>query len=69
MTLAWTLFAFVGLFTARYMRQVWEPTELLGKKAWFTVGIKIHTQKLLVEFKLKRCVNFDEYFGLFLTIS
>ena len=40
MTLAWILFAFVGLFTARYMRQVWEPTELLGKKAWFTVGIR-----------------------------
>ena len=39
MTLAWILFAFVGLFTARYMRQVWEPTELLGKKAWFTVSI------------------------------
>ena len=38
MTLAWTLFAFVGLFTARYMRQVWEPRKLLGEKAWFTVG-------------------------------
>ncbi|KAM7431939.1 DOMON domain-containing protein frrs1L [Porites harrisoni] len=37
MTLAWLLFAFVGLFTARYMRQVWEPTKLLGEKAWFTV--------------------------------
>ena len=38
MTLAWLLFAFVGLFTARYMRQVWEPTKLLGEKAWFTVS-------------------------------
>ena len=38
MTLAWPLFAFVGLFTARYMRQVWEPTKLLGEKAWFTVS-------------------------------
>ena len=38
MTLAWPLFAFVGLFTARYMRQVWEPRKLLGEKAWFTVG-------------------------------
>ena len=42
MTLAWILFAFVGLFTARYMREVWEPKELLGKKAWFTVGIVIN---------------------------
>ena len=38
MTLAWPLFAFVGLFTARYMRQVWEPRKLLGEKAWFTVS-------------------------------
>ena len=38
MTLAWLLFAFFGLFTARYMRQVWEPTKLLGEKAWFTVS-------------------------------
>ena len=38
MTLAWLLFAFVGLFTARYMRQVWEPRKLLGEKAWFTVS-------------------------------
>lgn len=42
MTLAWILFAFVGLFIARYMRQAWEPRELLGKKAWFTVGIPFH---------------------------
>lgn len=42
MTLAWILFAFVGLFIARYMRQAWEPRELLGKKAWFTVGIPLH---------------------------
>jgi len=39
MTLAWILFASVGLFTARYMRVVWEPKQLLGTKAWFTVGI------------------------------
>lgn len=39
MTLAWILFAFVGLFTARYMREVWEPKQLMGTKAWFTVGI------------------------------
>lgn len=39
MTLAWILFAFVGLFTARYMREVWEPKQLLGTKAWFAVGI------------------------------
>ena len=39
MTLAWVLFAFVGLFTARYMREVWEPRQLLGEKAWFTVGM------------------------------
>ena len=38
MTLAWVLFAFVGLFTARYMREVWEPRQLLGEKAWFTVS-------------------------------
>ena len=38
MTLAWILFAFVGLFTARYMREVWEPKQLLGTKAWFAVG-------------------------------
>ncbi|XP_068710334.1 ferric-chelate reductase 1-like isoform X2 [Montipora foliosa] len=37
MAIAWTMFAFVGLFTARYMREVWEPTEIFGKKAWFTV--------------------------------
>lgn len=37
MAIAWTGFAFVGLFTARYMREVWEPTEIFGKKAWFTV--------------------------------
>lgn len=39
MTLAWVLFAFVGLFTARYMREVWEPRKLLGEKAWFTVSM------------------------------
>ena len=39
MTLAWILFASVGLFTARYMREVWEPKQLLGTKAWFAVGI------------------------------
>ena len=39
MTLAWILFAFVGLFTARYMRDVWEPKQLLGTKAWFAVSI------------------------------
>lgn len=39
MTLAWILFASVGLFTARYMRVVWEPKQLLGTKAWFTVGV------------------------------
>lgn len=39
MTLAWILFAFVGLFTARYMREVWEPKQLMGTKAWFAVGI------------------------------
>ena len=39
MTIAWILFAFVGLFTARYMRQVWEPTKIRGKAAWFTVGL------------------------------
>ena len=38
MILAWILFASVGLFTARYMRETWEPTEICGKKAWFTVG-------------------------------
>lgn len=38
MTLAWVLFAFVGLFTARYMREAWEPRQLLGEKAWFTVS-------------------------------
>jgi len=39
MTLAWILFAFVGLFTARYMRDVWEPKQLMGTKAWFAVSI------------------------------
>ena len=40
MTLAWILFASVGLFTARYMRVVWEhKLQLLGTKAWFAVGI------------------------------
>ena len=39
MTLAWILSAFVGLFTARYMRVVWEPKQLLGTKAWFAVSI------------------------------
>jgi len=48
MTLAWILFAFVGLFTARYMRQVWEPTELLGKKAWFTVHRTLMTITVLL---------------------
>ncbi|XP_068710340.1 putative ferric-chelate reductase 1 isoform X7 [Montipora foliosa] len=37
MAIAWTMFAFVGLFTAFCMREVWEPTEIFGKKAWFTV--------------------------------
>ena len=47
MTLAWPLFAFVGLFTARYMRQVWEPRKLLGEKAWFTVGnVNLHDIKI-----------------------
>ncbi|CAH3025110.1 unnamed protein product [Porites evermanni] len=48
MTLAWTLFAFVGLFTARYMRQVWEPRKLLGEKAWFTVHRTLMTVTLLL---------------------
>lgn len=48
MTLAWTLFAFVGLFTARYMRQVWEPRKLLGEKAWFTVHRTLMTITLLL---------------------
>ena len=52
MTLAWTLFAFVGLFTARYMRQVWEPRKLLGEKAWFTVG-----NVNLYDIKIKFSVN------------
>ena len=39
MTLAWILFAFVGLFTARYMREVWGTKQLLRTKAWFAVGI------------------------------
>ena len=40
MTLAWILFASVGLFTARYMRVVLEhKLQLLGTKAWFAVGI------------------------------
>ena len=55
MTLAWLLFAFVGLFTARYMRQVWEPTKLLGEKAWFTVsnyGKDNNTQSLTLTSKL-----------------
>lgn len=47
MTLAWILFAFVGLFTARYMRQAWEPRELLGKKAWFTVHRILMTTTVL----------------------
>lgn len=47
MTLAWVLFAFVGLFTARYMRQAWEPRELLGKKAWFTVHRILMTTTVL----------------------
>ncbi|XP_073240018.1 ferric-chelate reductase 1-like [Porites lutea] len=48
MTLAWPLFAFVGLFTARYMRQVWEPRKLLGEKAWFTVHRTLMTITLLL---------------------
>lgn len=48
MTLAWTLFAFVGLFTARYMRQVWEPRKLLGEKAWFTVHRTLMTITVLL---------------------
>lgn len=47
MTLAWILFAFVGLFIARYMRQAWEPRELLGKKAWFTVHRTLMTTTVL----------------------
>lgn len=48
MTLAWILFAFVGLFTARYMREVWEPKQLLGKKAWFTVHRTLMTTTVLL---------------------
>ncbi|CAH3148519.1 unnamed protein product, partial [Pocillopora meandrina] len=48
MTLAWILFAFVGLFIARYMRQAWEPRELLGKKAWFTVHRTLMTTTVLL---------------------
>ncbi|CAH3043692.1 unnamed protein product [Porites lobata] len=48
MTLAWVLFAFVGLFTARYMREVWEPRKLLGEKAWFTVHRSLMTITLLL---------------------
>ncbi|KAM7444870.1 DOMON domain-containing protein frrs1L [Porites harrisoni] len=48
MTLAWVLFAFVGLFTARYMREVWEPRKLLGEKAWFTVHRTLMTITLLL---------------------
>lgn len=60
MTLAWPLFAFVGLFTARYMRQVWEPRKLLGEKAWFTVGnVNLYDTKI----KCLELSNFDsEYF-------
>ena len=47
MTLAWVLFAFVGLFTARYMREVWEPRQLLGEKAWFTVS-RVKGTKFLI---------------------
>ncbi|KAJ7388047.1 DOMON domain-containing protein frrs1L [Desmophyllum pertusum] len=48
MTIAWVLFAFVGLFTARYMRQVWEPTELFGVKAWFAVHRTLMTLTVLL---------------------
>ncbi|XP_078359295.1 putative ferric-chelate reductase 1 isoform X2 [Oculina patagonica] len=48
MTLAWILFAFVGLFTARYMRQVWEPTQLLGTKTWFAVHRTLMTLTVLL---------------------
>ncbi|XP_067036686.1 ferric-chelate reductase 1-like isoform X2 [Acropora muricata] len=48
MTLAWTLFAFVGLFTARYMRQVWQPTKIWGKDAWFTVHRVLMTTTVLL---------------------
>ncbi|XP_067036891.1 ferric-chelate reductase 1-like isoform X2 [Acropora muricata] len=48
MTLPWTLFAFVGLFTARYMRQVWQPTKIWGKDAWFTVHRVLMTTTVLL---------------------
>ncbi|XP_074613596.1 ferric-chelate reductase 1-like isoform X2 [Acropora palmata] len=48
MTLAWTLFAFVGLFTARYMRHVWQPTKIWGKDAWFTVHRVLMTTTVLL---------------------
>jgi len=48
MTLAWILFAFVGLFTARYMREVWEPKQLLGTKAWFAVHRTLMTITVLL---------------------
>ena len=55
MTLAWTLFAFVGLFTARYMRQVWEPRKLLGEKAWFTVG-NVNVCDINIKFSVNRAI-------------
>lgn len=48
MTLAWILFAFVGLFTARYMREVWEPKQLMGTKAWFAVHRTLMTITVLL---------------------
>ena len=57
MTLAWILFAPVGLFTARYMREVWEPKHLLGTKAWFAVGI---TSTKIIEKKKNNRIKVTE---------
>ncbi|KAJ7379080.1 DOMON domain-containing protein frrs1L [Desmophyllum pertusum] len=48
MTITWVLFASVGLFTARYMRKVWEPTHLLGLKAWFAFHRILMTLSVLL---------------------
>jgi len=44
MLLAWVIFSTVGIFMARYMKQVTEHKKICGKDAWFPVSIYDGTQ-------------------------
>ena len=42
MVLAWVGFATVGIFIARYTREVWGEERILGQKVWFQVSRNSH---------------------------